>query len=64
MSLAINARLLRASMLDVAGQRHVTLGTTAWSERQTTERRQILRNASLPIITAVGMHIGELIGGR
>lgn len=34
MSLAINARLLRASMLDVAGQRHVT-GTTAWSERQT-----------------------------
>lgn len=24
MSLAINARLLRASMLDVAGQRHVT----------------------------------------
>ena len=28
-----------------------------------TERRHILRNASLPMITAVGMHIGELIGG-
>ncbi|MEN1606988.1 ABC transporter permease subunit, partial [Pseudomonas aeruginosa] len=27
------------------------------------ERRHILRNASLPMITAVGMHIGELIGG-
>ncbi|XNM76886.1 ABC transporter permease subunit [Escherichia coli] len=28
-----------------------------------TERRHILRNASLPMITAVGVHIGELIGG-
>ncbi|HDW7433326.1 TPA: ABC transporter permease subunit, partial [Escherichia coli] len=32
------------------------------SDKQ-TERRHILRNASLPMITAVGMHIGELIGG-
>ncbi len=34
MSLAINARLLRASMLDVAGQRHVT-GAATRPERQT-----------------------------
>ena len=34
MSLAINARLLRASMLDVAGQRHVTWAS-ARPERQT-----------------------------
>lgn len=27
------------------------------------ERRHILRNATLPVVTAMGMHIGELIGG-
>ena len=63
MSLAINARLLRASMLDVAGQRHVTWARLRGLSDKQTERHHILRNASLPMITAVGMHIGELIGG-
>ncbi|MGY0155737.1 nickel ABC transporter permease subunit NikB [Edwardsiella tarda] len=63
MSLAINARLLRASMLEVAGQRHVTWARLRGLDRRQTERRHILRNAALPIVTAVGMHIGELIGG-
>ena len=63
MSLAINARLLRASMLDVAGQRHVTWARLRGLSDKQTERRHILRNASLPMITAVWMHIGELIGG-
>ncbi|MGY5954976.1 nickel ABC transporter permease subunit NikB [Kosakonia sp. BK9b] len=63
MSLAINARLLRASMLDVAGQRHVTWARLRGLSEKQTERRHILRNAGLPVITALGMHIGELIGG-
>ena len=63
MSLAINARLLRASMLEVAGQRHVTWARLRGLDDKQTERRHILRNASLPMITAMGMHIGELIGG-
>lgn len=29
----------------------------------TVERSHILRNAWLPVITAIGMHIGELLGG-
>ncbi len=62
MSLAINARLLRASILDVAGQRPVTWARLRGLNDKRTERRHILRNASLPMITAVGMHIGELIG--
>ncbi len=62
-SLAINARLLRASMLDVAGQRHVTWARLRGLNDKQTERRHNLRNASHPKITAVGMHIGELIGG-
>lgn len=63
MSLAINARLLRASMLEAAGQRHVTWARLRGLSEKQTERRHILRNASLPVITALGMHIGELIGG-
>ncbi|WP_411201736.1 nickel ABC transporter permease subunit NikB [Kosakonia cowanii] len=63
MSLAINARLLRASLLEAAGQRHVTWARLRGLSEKQTERRHILRNASLPVITALGMHIGELIGG-
>ncbi len=63
MSLAINARLLRASMLEVASQRHVTWARLRGLSDRQTERRHILRNASLPVVTAIGMHIAELIGG-
>jgi nickel transport system permease protein len=63
MSLAINARLLRASMLEAAGQRHVTWARLRGLNEKQTERWHILRNAGLPVITALGMHIGELIGG-
>ena len=63
MSLAINARLLRASMLEVAGQRHVHYARLRGLSEMTVERSHILRNAWLPVITAIGMHIGELLGG-
>ncbi|WP_208246180.1 nickel ABC transporter permease subunit NikB (plasmid) [Rhizobium sp. T1470] len=63
MSLAINARLLRASMLEVAGQRHVRYARLRGLPEHKVERSHILRNAWLPIITAMGMHIGELLGG-
>ncbi|WP_185984246.1 nickel ABC transporter permease subunit NikB [Aureimonas mangrovi] len=63
MSLAINARMLRASMLEVAGQRHVIYARLRGLGERRVERSHVLRNALLPIITATGMHIGELIGG-
>ncbi|WP_447554241.1 nickel ABC transporter permease subunit NikB [Vreelandella sp. EE22] len=63
MSLSINARLLRASMLDVAGQRHVNYARLRGLGERDVERSHVFRNALLPIITATGMHIGELIGG-
>ena len=63
MSLAINARLLRASLLDVSGQRHVTYARLRGLSDREVERRHILRNALLPMITATGMYVGELIGG-
>ncbi|BDH47681.1 nickel ABC transporter permease subunit NikB [Salmonella enterica subsp. enterica serovar Choleraesuis] len=63
MSLAINARLLRTSMLEAAGQRHVVWARLRGLSSRQVERRHILRNAMLPVITALGMHIGELLGG-
>ncbi|CAH1667158.1 Ni(2(+)) ABC transporter membrane subunit NikB [Hyphomicrobiales bacterium] len=63
MSMSINARLLRASMLEIAGQRHVRYARLRGLPERRVERSHILRNAWLPIITATGMHIGELIGG-
>ena len=63
MSLSINARLLRASMLEVAGQRHITYARLRGLTENRIERSHIFRNALLPVITATGMHIGELIGG-
>ncbi|QIG48918.1 nickel ABC transporter permease subunit NikB [Nordella sp. HKS 07] len=63
MSLSINARLLRASMLEVGAQRHVLYARLrGLSDRRITQNH-ILRNAMLPIVTATGMHVGELIGG-
>jgi nickel transport system permease protein len=63
MSLSINARLLRTSMLDAAGQRHVLYARLRGLSEMRVTGNHILRNALLPIVTAAGMHIGELIGG-
>lgn len=63
MSLSINARLLRASMLEVRGQRHITYARLRGLSDRQVERSHVLRNALLPVITATGMHVGELIGG-
>jgi nickel transport system permease protein len=63
MSLAINARLLRASMLETASARHVLYARLRGLSDRRVERSHILRNALLPIVTATGMHVGELLGG-
>lgn len=63
MSLSINARMLRTSMLEAGGQRHVLYARLRGLSDRNVTRHHILRNALLPIVTATGMHIGELIGG-
>ncbi|WPC72298.1 nickel ABC transporter permease subunit NikB [Vibrio porteresiae] len=63
MSLSINARLIRANMLEIANQRHVTWARLRGISERRIELSHILRNAMLPVVTSLGMHIGELIGG-
>ncbi len=63
MSIAINARLLRCSMLEVTNSRHVTYARMRGLSLRNLERRHIFRNGILPVVTSSGMHVGELLGG-
>lgn len=63
MSMSIKARLLRASLLDVRQHRHVFYARARGLNERRVWRDHILRNAWMPLVTATGMHIGELLGG-
>lgn len=62
-SMAVQARMTRASMLEVLRQDYIR---TARAKGQ-SERRVIyghaLRNALLPIVTVIGLQFGTLLGG-
>ena len=62
MSLAVNARLLRGSMLEAKGQRYVQWAAMRGLPRRRIITHHVLRNAMLPIITLAGMYLGQLIG--
>lgn len=61
--LALYTRLMRASMLEQAGQDYVITARA----KGLTERRimfvHVLRNALLPVVTMAGVQVGALIGG-
>lgn len=63
MSMCINMRLIRSTMLEQMHNRHVQYARL----RGVTERRivggHVLKNALIPVITALGMHVGEILGG-
>ncbi|MGG7048015.1 MULTISPECIES: ABC transporter permease subunit [unclassified Campylobacter] len=63
MSIAINSCLIRANILEVKEQRHVMYAKVRGISKLTILFRHIFKNASLPIVTALGMHLGELVGG-
>lgn len=63
MSICINARLIRANMLQARTQYHILYAKLRNLPRYKIITKHILYNALIPIVTAFGMHIGELIGG-
>ncbi len=63
MSMCINARLIRANMLEVQKERYVVYAKMRNIRGVRLHIVHIFYNAFLPILTAMGMHIGELIGG-
>ncbi|WP_296331990.1 ABC transporter permease [Reyranella sp.] len=61
--MAVYARLTRAAMLEVASQDFVRTARAKGVPEGAVQRRHILRNALLPVITVAGMQLGQLIGG-
>jgi len=60
--LAINARLMRASMIEALGQDYV-IAARAKGLRERTVQLHAFRNAVIPIVTILGTNFGELLSG-
>lgn len=63
MSIAINTRLIRTNMLENKNKRYVMYAKTRGIKNYEINITHVFKNSLIPIITALGMHIGELIGG-
>lgn len=60
---AIYARMTRASMLEVAQMDYVKTARAKGLADGAIQRRHVLRNALLPIVTLAGLQAGQLVGG-
>lgn len=56
-------RVTRASVLDVLDEDYVRTAESKGLSHRIVRGRHVMRNALLPIITAVGLQTGALLGG-
>jgi peptide/nickel transport system permease protein len=61
--LAVYARLMRASIIEVSHQDYVKTARAKGLTETQVIRRHMLRNALLPVITIAGVQAGTLVGG-
>ena len=61
--LAIVARITRAAVLDVTSEDYVRTAHAKGLEPSVVDRRHILRNSLLPVVTVVGLQTGLLLTG-
>jgi peptide/nickel transport system permease protein len=61
--LAIIARITRAAVLDVSSADYVRTARAKGLDPRVVDRRHILKNAMLPVITIVGLQTGLLLTG-
>ncbi|MEA5059179.1 MAG: ABC transporter permease [Candidatus Pelethousia sp.] len=62
-SLAMIARMTRSSMLEVIRQDYISTARSKGITEAQVTTRHMLKNALIPIITAVGLQFGALVGG-
>jgi ABC-type dipeptide/oligopeptide/nickel transport system permease component len=62
-SVALIARMTRASMLDVLGHDYVRTGRAKGLRERQILFRHALKNAFIPILTVIGLQFGTLLGG-
>lgn len=61
--MALYARMMRASMLEIAGADFVKTARAKGLSENVIVRRHIARNALLPVVTLAGLQAGQLVGG-
>ncbi len=61
--IAINARLVRSSMIEVLQQDYVTFARAKGLPLRVVYLHHALRNALLPVLTVVGLQLGSLLSG-
>ena len=61
--LAIIARITRAAVLDVLNEDYVRTAEAKGLRRRIVDRRHVLKNAMLPVVTVVGLQMGLLLTG-
>ncbi len=62
-TLAVFARFMRSSMLEVIKQDYVTTARAKGLSEPTVTYRHALKNALIPIVTVVGTQLARLLGG-
>jgi peptide/nickel transport system permease protein len=62
-SIAVFSRYMRSSSLDALGQDYIRTARAKGAQRGRVMRKHVIRNASIPIITLVGLSIPGLLGG-
>jgi ABC-type dipeptide/oligopeptide/nickel transport system permease component len=62
-SIGFNARFVRSAVLTARQQNHVVTARAKGITRWQVLRRHVLRNALLPIVTIVGLQVGQLLSG-
>lgn len=62
-SMAIQARMTRACMLEVLRQDYIRTARAKGQHERRVIYRHALRNAMLPIVTIIGLQFGTLLGG-
>ena len=60
---ALYARMMRASMLEIAGADFVKTASAKGLRPSVVLRRHVARNAMLPVVTLAGLQAGQLVGG-
>jgi peptide/nickel transport system permease protein len=61
--LAIISRITRASVLDVQNEDYVRTARAKGLTPRVVDRRHIMRNAMLPVVTIAGLQVGLLLSG-
>ncbi|MFQ3620349.1 MAG: ABC transporter permease [Spirochaetales bacterium] len=63
MSTAVQTRMTRSSMLEVMRQDYIRTARAKGLEESVVIRKHALRNALIPVVTVVGLQVGQLLVG-